>query len=93
MDFEAVVVDSRSIRLSWTAPNIGDRNGVIRGYQVNLTEVDTTQMLTYTATNQYLVIQGLHPSYTYWCSVSAFTVATGPFTNTSTVALPEDGKT
>lgn len=91
MEFEALVLTSRSIYLSWTAPNIEDRNGVIRGYQVNVTETNSGQMLQYSTTNLFITIEGLHPSYTYWCSVSAFTVATGPFSNASIVTLPEDG--
>ena len=85
-------MDSRSIHLSWRALDVEDRNGVIRGYQVNLTELETAQELTYTTTNLYVTIQGLHPSFTYWCRASAFTVATGPYTNTSAVTLPEDSK-
>ena len=92
LDFEASIVSSRSLHLSWTAPNVEDRNGVIRGYEVNLREIDSAQTLQYTTTNLFITIGGLHPAYTYWCTVSAFTVETGPFSNASIVTLPEDGK-
>jgi hypothetical protein len=90
LDFEASIVNSRSLHLSWTAPNVEDRNGVIRGYQVNLREIDSAQTLQYTTANLFITIGGLHPAYTYWCTVSAFTVETGPFSNASIVTLPED---
>jgi receptor-type tyrosine-protein phosphatase Q len=90
LDFEASVVSSRSLYLSWSAPSVENRNGVIRAYHVNLSEVNTAQLLTFTTTNLYITIEGLHPSYTYGCRVSAFTIATGPFSNTSTLTLPED---
>ena len=81
-----------SLHLSWTSLPTEDRNGVIREYYVNITEVDTEQLLTYTTTNLFIVVGSLHPFYTYQCRVSAFTVATGPFSNASVVSLPEDGE-
>ena len=79
--------------MSWTAPLIEDRNGVIREYRVNLDEVDSSERLTYSTTNTFITVQSLHPFYTYRCGVSAFTVDTGPFTNFTEVTLPEDGIT
>lgn len=79
--------------MSWTAPYIEDRNGIIREYRVNLEEVESSQRLTYSTTNTFITVQSLHPFYTYRCGVSAFTVDTGPFTNFTEVTLPEDGTT
>ena len=81
-----------SVNLSWSAPLVADTNGIIREYHVNLVEVDTAQLLTYTTTNLFITIQSLHPFYTYNCSVSAFTVDTGPFSNEAVISLPQDGK-
>lgn len=58
---------------------------------MNITEVETVRFLTYSTTNLFITVQSLHPFHTYWCAVSAYTVAAGPFSNVSEVTLPEDG--
>ena len=93
-DLEVSIVGTTSLHLSWSAPYEEDWNGVIREYHVNITEINSVQaqLLTYTTTNLFITVQSLHPFYTYECQVSAFTVATGPFTNVSEVTLPEAGR-
>ena len=91
-DFGVTVLSSTTLELSWTPPSTEDRNGVIREYRVNITEVETARLLTYSTAMSSIRLQSLHPFYTYRCSVSAFTVATGPFSDISEVMMPQDGK-
>jgi len=83
-------LDSTTIALNWDSPD-GRHNGIIREYRVNLTEVETGRVFQEVATTTSLVVSNLHPDYTYEWIVSAFTVAEGPYSLTSTVRTPEDG--
>ena len=85
-----VAIDSQTIRLSWTAP-LGDHNGVIREYRVNVTELDTWRKFELIATTTFIEIVSLHPFYTYEWLVSAFTIDEGPYTTPSVVKTLEDG--
>lgn len=91
-NLRAVTVTSSSITLTWNAPPEPTRNGVIRHYLVNITEEDTGIGLYpfFTSTNSF-VVPSLHPYYTYWCLVSAYTVDYGPFTDVLRVTTMEDG--
>ena len=90
-DLTAATLSSTVLHLIWSAPSTKNRNGIIREYHVNITEVDTTTFLSYTTATTSITVQSLHPFYTYWCTVSAFTVARGPFSEIVTVLMPEDG--
>ena len=92
LQLKSHVIDSRTLRLSWSVPEPSDHNGVIRGYHIELyeTETDTTQQ--YETTTTHVVISSLHPDYTYEWSVAAVTVAEGPYSNTVNVTTPEDGE-
>ena len=89
---EASSVNSRALSLTWSAPPPEDQNGIIKNYLVNICVVESGEyfhQLTSNAT--VLVVDGLHPYYTYSCIVAVLTVGTGPFTGASVVQLPEDG--
>ena len=49
-------------------------------------------ILTSLGPSTSLVVQGLHPHYMYECSVSANTIATGPYSDTVLIQTPEDSK-
>ena len=89
---EASFVNSRALSLTWSPPPPEDQNGIIRNYLVNISVVESGEhfyQLTSNAT--VLVVDELHPYYTYGCIVAALTVGTGPFTEASIEQLPEDG--
>lgn len=85
------LLSSTVLQLSWRAPAEESRNGIIRQYLVNLKEIQTGRLLTYTATTTSISVQSLHPAYTYNCTVSAYTITAGPFSPTVTITMPEDG--
>lgn len=68
------------------------RNGIIRQYKINITELDTgIEIVLYSIITQ-LTVSSLHPFYTYHCRVSAFTVEYGPYTEGFQITTPEDGE-
>jgi len=83
---------SKSIVCSWDAPPYEDQNGRIIEYRVNITEVITRRVLLYVSISTSLVVESLHPDYVYEWTVTAVTIGEGPYTVTSSVRTPEDGK-
>ena len=81
-----------AIRISWSPPPAKDQNGLIRQYQINITEVDTDTVTLRTSVSTYIVLFELHPFYTYECIVGAVTVTEGPYSDLMTITTPEDGE-
>lgn len=90
-DVSLTIVSSTSIRVSWSPPLTDDHNGIIRLYNINITEVDTGDVFMETSVSTFLVLSNLHPFYTYECIVSAFTIAEGPYSEEAEITTPEDG--
>ena len=85
-------VYSRQVELVWALPPMAQQNGIIRRYIVNVTSVDGgEELITYSQTTRTLV-QNLDPFTTYTCSVSAETVAPGPFSPPIVFQTAEDGE-
>ena len=87
-------LNSTHIFLTWDPPPPEHINGVIREYQINITELETGILSQYTTEPiiQELVIGPLHPYYTYYSTIMAFTVEVGPYTTIIAVRTEEDGK-
>ena len=85
-------LSSTLIHLQWNPPPEEHHNGEIDSYTVLCSEVNTGQSLTQLSTaTTNITIDGLHPYYTYNCSVSAVTVDQGPFSAIVSVTTLEDG--
>ena len=84
-------ISSTSISLSWLPPASGLQNGIIRRYEIKLVESETGNIFNYNTTETSLTISSLHPYYYYHCSVAAYTVGLGPFTDPVIIQTPEDG--
>lgn len=87
-----IVIDSRTLSLSWSPPLPEYRNGIIQAYIVMLTELDTKEILEIMATTTSAVVSFLHPFYTYSYTVSAVTTGPGPSSSVMNITMPEDGK-
>ena len=61
-------------------------------YHINVTEVDTGNVLSLVSYSTFITVQFLHPYYTYASIVSAVTTDEGPYSEIITVTTPEDGK-
>ena len=84
--------DPRTLNLTWQPPPEDDRNGIITGYVVNITGQTVQEQYFYQTPNTSLVVESLHPYYSYVCGVAAETTAgRGPFIF-KVVQLPEDSK-
>ena len=91
-NFTGMALNSTHIYLSWDPPPANQVNGIIRGYQLNVTEAATSQVFQYVINATQITIGPLHPFYIYHCSVVAFTVQTGLNTSFFTILTAEDSK-
>lgn len=82
-------VNATTIHLSWT--DVISNRGLVREYVIRVVEVDTG-LITETHTNLTFIAIHVHPAYLYNCSVSAVTVARGPFTEEVSIVTPMAGK-
>ena len=85
---------SSTIQLQWDPPPAQYHNGEIDSYTV-LCKTNTNGediVLTYSSLTTNITISGLHPYYTYNCSVSAVTVDQGPFSDIIHITTMEEGK-
>ena len=79
--------------LSWQPPAPENQNGIIIHYRVNITEIETGRLLSYTAVNTtILAVHDFHPFYNYTCIVAAVTIGVGPYSAPAVIQMPEDGK-
>ena len=83
---------SRTLHITWQPPVEEERNGIIRRYVINITELDSGNEYQLENVTTEITVQNLHPFYRYSYSVAAETVALGPFTPGSIIEMPEDGK-
>ena len=88
----ATTLGSRTLHITWQPPVEEERNGIIRRYVINITELDSGNEYQLENVTTEITVQNLHPFYRYSYSVAAETVALGPFTPGSIIEMPEDGK-
>ena len=90
-DVIAVAVNSSSIRLTWAPPLPEEQNGVITAYHLTVTEAETGEVLSFEThgLDTLLIVNSLHPYYTYYCTVAAFTVGLGPSASVDVQTLEE----
>lgn len=91
-EFVMMIINATSLEVSWNILAVPDRNGVIREYVIHITEVESQKETRYGTLTPPFNITNLHPYYTYHGKVAAVTVATGPFSPTVEVNLPESCK-
>ena len=91
-NFSMAVVNSTSILLYWSELPPPERNGVVQGYTIRLTNVRNGRDTDYSAVSGPYIIVNLHPDFTYRAKVAAVTVVgAGPFSSQIEVRLPEAG--
>jgi len=89
---QTFLVTAESARLVWSPPIPGSENGIIRGYHINLTEINTTRQWEFFSVNTELLLDFLHPHYTYQCMIAAVTIKVGPFTPAFNFTTSEECK-
>lgn len=87
-------LSSTSIYLSWDLPLVEERNGVIIGYDINVTNLDSGSIVQYnTGLVSDFAIENLNPFTVYVSNIAArTTVGVGPFSSLVIVQTLEDGK-
>lgn len=84
--------DSTSIEVSWQPPLSDLVNGLVREYIVYAMEIETGVLYVQVVQTLSISLNYLHPNYHYNVTVSAVTVASGPYSYGIVIHLPEDGK-
>lgn len=80
------------VTLTWDPPPTTKRNGRIRYYNLEITEVETGDVLELESNYTNITVDGLSPFYNYTCNISAVTVAEGPFSNLLSFVVLEGRK-
>ena len=90
-NFIAGAASSTSITLRWEAPLADLQNGIIRSYHISVVELETGRVRLFTTNNtdRVLIVNLLHPFYTYNCTIGAYTIGPGPSISVSVRTLPE----
>ena len=86
-----IAQDSNTAMLTWSPPETDKQNGVIREYRIRVTVLETGNTSYHISTITNIEVSSLHPDYTYFWSVAAFTVGIGPYSELANVTTPEDG--
>ena len=84
------ITESR-FSLVWQDPPPEDQNGIIRIYFINITEEQTGRHFQLTSSIPHILVEFLHPSYTYECTVAASTVDIGPYSPPVILTTLESG--
>ena len=88
-----VELNSTSIHIAWSSPEPSLQNGLIRGYTIKSTEIETQKETVYSVgETTETIIDQLHPFYHYKLLVAALTIALGPFSNLTTLQLSESSR-
>ena len=85
-------ISSSRVHLSWDELPAENRNGIVRHYQVNVTETNTGKEFELIAYSNELIVQDLHPYYTYNVTVAAHTVDIGSYSAVISYQMEEDGQ-
>ena len=88
------VESSTLILLSWEPPSPYDRNGEIVYYLIHMYEHETGRFWTLPVFNNRIsaYVGSLHPYYNYECSVAAYTIGLGPYSESITLLTEQEGE-
>ena len=90
--FNATTTSPYSAILTWEPPAFDQQNGVITGYIISVSVLETNETFLLYSNTTYLIVTSLKPFRTYVCIIAAQTgVGTGPFGTQFVLNTPEDG--
>ncbi len=90
-NFMTTQTTTSSISLSWNPPHNDNQNGIIRFYVVYIVDIINGTSWNIKVNTTSATIHHLQPSFTYNCTVAAYTVAIGPRSDYIVVKLPLTG--
>jgi len=73
--FRAITVSSTSAVLSWDALPAEDHNGIVIGYVINVTNLQSRETVELFSNSTMLTVQNLQPHTLYICVSAAVTSA------------------
>lgn len=86
------ILNSTALNVTWQLPPADQINGIVEYYSVKVHVSDTSEDFDYETSTTSLVLNDLHPYYTYTVLVAAATIATGPYSAGVSAQTPADGK-
>ena len=87
----AAALSPTVLRINWEPPNVEHRNGVIRRYTINVTELETMYREIFYTEVTNITLSSRHPFYQYRYTVAAETIGFGPFSSSDVIQMPEAG--
>ena len=78
-NIEVYFLNDTSVFLSWRPPSAEYRNGIARGYDIEVVDLNTTTTFVYTTQDPNLLINNLDPDKVYMCRIAAITIGKGPY--------------
>lgn len=91
-DVTVTLISSTSFTLRWQPPSNGQLNGELTGFHVIVEELNTGISYTNFTSSPSILLDSLHPYYTYNCSVAAVTVSVGPLSKIVSIQTAQAGK-
>ena len=89
-----MTADSSTLVINWDPPSVAAQNGIITEYEVEISAQETGELYRYYSAGNLtsLIIEDLHPYYTYAYTVATATaIGRGPFSESDSIRMPEDG--
>ena len=92
VSFTVIPWNATVLQTTWSPPPLGQQNGPIIGYALELIETASGRTRTNQTNGTTFQWDSLRPDYAYQCRVAARTEAgQGPYTEYASVEMPEAG--
>ena len=94
LNVSATGVVSMNFTLTWNPPAPSERNGIITGYNISITSLDSffEDPREFFTTSEFLIVDSLDPHSHYVCIIAANTfVGIGPFSLEVTIRTAQYG--
>ena len=80
-----------TVNVTWAPPPYDKQNGVIKSYNIKVTDVQLNETNYNTSNTTWILLQNLHPYYNYSVSIAAVTIDVGPYSSEYYFTAPEAG--
>ena len=91
-NISAVALSPTELYITWQPPVFSQQNGIIRSYMLIVSILERGTSEQQTSSEPQLMLQDLHPFYTYSFFIAAVTIGPGPFSEIFNIQMPEAGE-
>ena len=91
-DLLATVLSARALNITWEPPVFTEQNGIIRNYTLTVSVAETGLSEVLMSDQPQLLLEDLHPFYTYSFLIAAITISPGPYSEILTIQMPQAGE-